>query len=117
MLPTPLVLESLRLVRYEQGPSFLNRIEQNFWSMPERTCHFLDISGEVCPMTFVKTRLLIERMAPGEEAEIRLKGGEPLENVPGSVRELGHSILSVEREPDSPEPGIHRLRLRKNSRP
>lgn len=82
--------------------------------MSDTVRHFLDITREVCPMTFVKTRLLIEKMAPGEEAEIRLSGGEPLENVPGSVAELGHSVLSVEREADSPDPGIHRLRVRKN---
>lgn len=81
--------------------------------MGERLTRFLDITGEVCPMTFVKTRLLIERMAPGEEAEIRLNGGEPLENVPASVTELGHSVLGIMREPGSPDPGIHRMRVRK----
>lgn len=82
--------------------------------MTAPTRHFLDITGEVCPMTFVKTRLLIERMAAGDEAEIRLNGGEPLDNVPASVTELGHAVLGVEREPGSADPGIHRLRLRKN---
>jgi TusA-related sulfurtransferase len=81
--------------------------------MSERLTRFLDITGEVCPMTFVKTRLLIERMAPGEEAEIRLNGGEPLENVPASVTELGHSVLGIVREAGSPDPGIHRMRVRK----
>jgi len=78
--------------------------------------YYLDISGEVCPMTFVKTRLLIEKMAPGETAELRLKGAEPLAKVPASVTELGHSVLSL-----APEPGatagpdaVHRLLLRKN---
>lgn len=75
--------------------------------------YFLDITSDVCPMTFVKTRLLIEKMAPGETAEIRLSGGEPLENVPRSVTELGHAVLGIEREPDAPEPGIHRIRIRK----
>ncbi len=49
-------------------------------------------------MTFVRTRLLIERMAAGETAEVRLKGAEPLENVPASVIELGHAVLSLEPE-------------------
>lgn len=65
-------------------------------------------------MTFVRTRLLIEKMAPGQTAEIRLSGGEPLENVPDSVVELGHAVLEIERETDAPEPGIHRVRIRKN---
>jgi TusA-related sulfurtransferase len=76
---------------------------------------FLDITDEVCPMTFVKTRLLIERMAPGEVAEVRLKGEEPLKNVPESVAELGHAILSL--EPESAETGaaqaVWRLKIRK----
>jgi len=83
--------------------------------MNDRLTRFLDITGEVCPMTFVKTRLLIEKMAPGEEAEIRLMGGEPLQNVPASVTELGHTVLGIEREAGSPDPGIHRLRVRKKS--
>jgi TusA-related sulfurtransferase len=58
--------------------------------------YFLDITGEVCPMTFVKTRLLIERMPEGATAEILLKGSEPVENVPASVAELGHDILALE---------------------
>lgn len=72
--------------------------------------HFLDITREVCPLTFVKTKLLIERMAPGETAEIRLCGAEPLENVPRSVREHGHEVLSLEA---GGEDGTHILRIRK----
>ena len=79
----------------------------------------LDITGEVCPLTFVKTKLLIERMAPGQIAEIRLKGAEPLENVPRSLKELGHTIISLKAEtPNAETPntgigGVHRLRVRK----
>ena len=79
--------------------------------------YFLDITEDICPMTFVKTRLLIEKMSPGEIAEIRLTGGEPLENVPGSVTELGHQVLSIDTEvpadgPDgNAETSIHRIRI------
>ena len=55
----------------------------------------LDITRDVCPLTFVKTKLLLERMAPGETAEIRLSGKEPLENVPRSVRDHGHEVVSL----------------------
>lgn len=61
-------------------------------------------------MTFVRTKLLIERMRPGERAEVRLLGKEPLENVPKSVREIGHAVVSLEPEdPSGPADGIHRL--------
>ena len=73
--------------------------------------YFLDITEDVCPMTFVKTRLLIEKMPEGEVAEILLKGEEPLQNVPDSLTELGHVILSL----DPQEDGVHRLVVRKNA--
>ena len=74
----------------------------------------LDITSEVCPLTFVKTKLLIERMAPGQVLQVRLKGTEPLENVPRSVREQGHTVLSLEAdEPENGPDTVHRLLIRK----
>ena len=55
--------------------------------------------AEVCPLTFVRTKLLIERMEPGQTAEIRLKGAEPLANVPRAVAGLGHPVLGCSRTP------------------
>ncbi len=73
---------------------------------------YLDITQEVCPLTFVKTKLLIEQLSPGQTAEIRLKGAEPLENVPRSVREHGHEVLSL--EPEDSATGVYVLRIRKS---
>ena len=56
----------------------------------------IDITNEVCPMTFVRTKLKLERMRPGEVLRVRLKGDEPLRNVPRAAREEGHSILGIE---------------------
>ena len=56
----------------------------------------LDITDVTCPMTWVKTKLELERMAPGEALEVRCReGSEALENVPRSAREAGHAV-SVE---------------------
>ena len=78
---------------------------------------FLDITAEVCPLTFVRTKLLIEAMKPGQTAEIRLRGNEPLRNVPRAVTSLGHTILSLDGEATATDSsGIHRLRIRKNAR-
>lgn len=52
----------------------------------------LDITGFTCPMTWVKTKLELEWMAPGEELEVRCREGEALENVPRSAREAGHAV-------------------------
>ncbi len=76
---------------------------------------FLDITDQVCPMTFVKTKLLIEKMTPGQTAEVRLQGREPLDNVPRNVQDHGHDVVSLIREDDDQdETGIHRLVIRKN---
>ncbi|MEQ8319515.1 MAG: sulfurtransferase TusA family protein [Rhodospirillales bacterium] len=78
--------------------------------------HKIDITGLICPMTFVRTKLLLERIAVGEVLEVRLKGEEPLHNVPRSTRQHGHTILSLEPEaPDQGPEGIHRLLIRKDS--
>jgi TusA-related sulfurtransferase len=75
--------------------------------------HFLDITSEICPLTFVKTKLVIEKMKPGDTLEVRLCGAEPLRNVPRSVAELGHIILSLIPEQGENGAGIHRLSIRK----
>ncbi len=81
--------------------------------MTEKANYYLDITGEVCPMTFVRTKLLVERMVAGETLEVRLKGAEPLANVPKSVAELGHDIISLTPEEAGTGSGIHRLLIRK----
>jgi TusA-related sulfurtransferase len=76
--------------------------------------HFIDITNEICPMTFVKTKLMIEKMLQNDILEVRLKGKEPLLNVPRSVLEYGHIILYLEPESDDQGPlGSHRLLIRK----
>jgi TusA-related sulfurtransferase len=77
----------------------------------------LDITAETCPMTFVRVKLAIERLAPGDILDVRLKGEEPLRNVPRSLAEHGHTVLELAPEtpgaggPDAP----HRLRVRKEA--
>jgi TusA-related sulfurtransferase len=60
----------------------------------------IDITGEVCPMTFVRTKLKLERMRSGEVLVVRLRGEEPLRNVPRAARDEGHSILGIVPEGD-----------------
>ena len=62
--------------------------------------HSIDITGEVCPMTFVRTKLRLERMRPGEVLRVRLRGDEPLRNVPSAARDEGHLILGIVAEGD-----------------
>ena len=51
----------------------------------------LDVTALTCPMTWVRTKLELERMTPGEELEVRA-AGEALENVPRSAAEAGHEV-------------------------
>jgi len=62
---------------------------------PDQT---IDITNEVCPMTFVRTKLKLERMRPGEVLSVRLRGEEPLLNVPRAAREEGHAILAIDAD-------------------
>ena len=71
----------------------------------------LDITTDICPLTMVKTKLLIEKMATGEVASIRLNSGEPLDNVPRTLRDQGHDVLAL--EPEAPDSTVHRLVVRK----
>jgi TusA-related sulfurtransferase len=62
--------------------------------------HAIDITGRLCPMTFVHTRLALDKLRPGQVLRVCLKGREPRTNVPRSVIELGHSILAMQDQPD-----------------
>jgi tRNA 2-thiouridine synthesizing protein A len=61
-------------------------------SMTKRT---LDITQEHCPMTFVKARLELEKLGTGDQLEVFLSEGEPLQSVPRSAAEQGYKVLEV----------------------
>lgn len=70
----------------------------------------IDIRAYACPITYVKTRLALDRLAEGEELEVWLREGEPLESVPRAAEEDGHRVVAV--EPLAGEaPGSYRVLL------
>lgn len=69
----------------------------------------LDITAEVCPMTFVRTKLRLETMAVGSVLLVRLRGEEPLHNVPRALLDHGHEILDIRHLQE----GIAELLVRK----
>jgi tRNA 2-thiouridine synthesizing protein A len=73
--------------------------------------HHIDITNLICPMTFVRTKLMIEKIDVGEVLEVRLKGKEPLENVPRSARQHGHEVLSINPEDGSDD--VHIVLIKK----
>ena len=57
----------------------------------------LDLRGVICPVNFVKTKLKLEEMNIGEILEVLIDAGEPIANVPRSIKEEGHLILKAEK--------------------
>ena len=54
--------------------------------------HTLDVTDVTCPLTWVRTKLALERLAPGETLVVEVPEGEALENVPRSAAEAGHDV-------------------------
>lgn len=69
----------------------------------------LDITDVVCPVTFVKTKVALEEMEEGQILQVHLNDGEPVQNVPRSVKDEGHRILKLEENDD----GTYELFIRK----
>ena len=67
-------------------------------SSPEDNSLEKDYRGVACPMNFVKTKLVLESMRSGQTLAILLDDGEPIQNVPNSVKLEGHTILSQEKQ-------------------
>jgi TusA-related sulfurtransferase len=65
------------------------------------TSRELDLRGEVCPYTFVKTTLALEEMEPGQVLEVTVDHAPAVENVPRSVSNRGHEVLDVQQVTDS----------------
>jgi tRNA 2-thiouridine synthesizing protein A len=57
----------------------------------------LDIKGQVCPYTFVRSKLAIEKMNLGEVLEIITDHGPASENVPKSMENEGQRVLKIDR--------------------
>ena len=56
----------------------------------------LDLRGTPCPLNFVKTKLKLEKMSPGALLEVWLDSGEPIEQVPDSLKMDGYAVESIE---------------------
>ncbi|NLI91499.1 MAG: sulfurtransferase TusA family protein [Peptococcaceae bacterium] len=61
---------------------------------------FVDITDVVCPVTFVKVKVAIEELEPGQILEIRMNEGEPIQNVPRSLKDEDHKVIRVENNGD-----------------
>ena len=57
---------------------------------------FLDLRGTPCPINFVRTKLKLDQMASGQLLEVFLDAGEPIEQVPDSLRMEGYLIENLD---------------------
>ena len=55
----------------------------------------VDITDVVCPTTFVKAKVALEELDDGQILAVRMNDGEPVQNVPRSIKEEGHQILKL----------------------
>jgi len=68
----------------------------------------IDLLGVKCPFNYVKTKIKLETMASGSLLEVLLDSGEPSENVPRSIKNDGHKVISL-----TEENGHHKLTVEK----
>lgn len=69
----------------------------------------VDITDKVCPLTFVKAKVTLDELDDGQVLAIRMNDGEPVQNVPRSIKDEGHQILKLEDNED----GTYTLYVRK----
>jgi TusA-related sulfurtransferase len=69
----------------------------------------VDITDVVCPVTFVKAKVALDELEDGQVLSIRLNDGEPVENVPRSLKDEGHRVLRLSDNGD----GTYELIVRK----
>jgi TusA-related sulfurtransferase len=60
----------------------------------------IDITAETCPMTFVRTRLALDTLHAGQILLVKLRGADPLANVPRAALEQGHEPLDLIEQPN-----------------
>jgi TusA-related sulfurtransferase len=70
----------------------------------------LDVTKEHCPMTFVKTKIALNKLHTGEILNVKVAEGEALENLPKSATEQGFKVLSVK---ETETPGIYSIEIEK----
>ena len=63
--------------------------------MKKKLMNELNLKGEICPMTFVKTKLAIERLNSGERIKVIFNSSEAKINVPKSLKELNYKVIAI----------------------
>ncbi|MFQ6110774.1 MAG: sulfurtransferase TusA family protein [Nitrospinota bacterium] len=62
---------------------------------------FLDLRGETCPMTWVRTKLALDRLPAGTRLRVMLDRGQPALEVPRNAKMEGYEIEEAKWEADN----------------
>ena len=89
--------DNAELSSNEQGTSAKSACDSSSASESPEPDVKKDFRGVMCPMNFVKTKIALTPMKSGQLLEILLDDGAPIENVPGSVKNEGHTVVSTEK--------------------
>lgn len=89
-------LSHIRHLYEEMDPSF--HFPKREKKVKEAIAHHLDLKGTGCPINYVKAKLFLENLNPGEILEILLDEGESIDNVPPSLKNDGHEIMGIEKK-------------------
>jgi len=73
----------------------------------------LDLRGTPCPLNFVRTKLQLEKMTPGSLLEVWLDAGEPIEQVPDSLKMAGYPIEGLDECTEGEEEPFFKLQVRR----
>ncbi|MCR4742337.1 MAG: sulfurtransferase TusA family protein [Treponema sp.] len=61
---------------------------------------FVDITDKVCPLTFVKAKVTLDELDVGQILAVRMNDGEPVQNVPRSMKDDGQQVLKLQKNDD-----------------
>jgi tRNA 2-thiouridine synthesizing protein A len=78
---------------------------------PETPAYSIDVRDTRCPLTFVHVKVGLDAIKAGQVLEVVLSEGEQIQDVPRSLKEEGHRVLSVGRQGDA-----YRLLVRKGKK-
>jgi TusA-related sulfurtransferase len=72
----------------------------------------LDLRGTPCPLNFIRTKLALEQVAPGDVLQVDLDRGEPQQLVTQGLETAGHIVTCA---PHPEQEGAVRLRIRRHA--